>query len=167
MPDPTNDAASDDCPAALAELPLEERELFGRFLSFLASAGSPPLDVVRARRVEVVDDRGLVRVLVGNLAGGHAEVFGIGVYDARGGERAALALGEPGPLLSFSLHGDDALVLGVDDPETTAMRPGPYLELLRRSGDVAVGWRVDDESGAVEIDGVDATNARSPGAPRT
>lgn len=162
MSDPTNHPAADLWSAALSQIPAEERALFGRFLALLESSASPPIDCVRTRRVEVVDEHGVVRAVIGGLVGGEADLFGIAIYDSSGGERATLALTEEGPLLGFSAHGDDALVLGVDDPRTTAMRPGPYLELINRAGDVALGWRVDDESGTVEFAGMGGSTPHSP-----
>ncbi|HVE45325.1 MAG TPA: hypothetical protein VNA57_01070 [Acidimicrobiales bacterium] len=163
MSDPTNHPATDPWSAALSQLPAEERALFGRFLAVLEGAGSAAIECLRTRRVEVVDDHGSVRAVIGDLAGRDADVFGIAIYDASGSERANLALAEGGPLLSFSAHGDDALVIGVDDPGTTAMRPGPYVELISRAGGVAVGWRVDDESGAVDYESVGGSTPQPPG----
>lgn len=160
MADPTNDPDLGAGPSTLANLsPEAERELFGRFLAALAGPGSPPIPLLRAERVEVVDAHGRARIVLGELGGPDADTLGVGVgvgvYDRRGSERITLALGDAGPLVGFSLGGNDALILGVDDPETTATRPGPYLELLGPDGHVAMGWRVDGASGELTVEGIE------------
>jgi hypothetical protein len=136
--------------AALAALPTDARRAFAeRLLDILASderGATPPR--LRVGRLEVVDDRGRVRVVVGGV-GGDDYSPGVAIHDPQGGERATLALFEPGPCLAFSLRGNDALLLGVDDPDPLAMAPGPYVSLLHEGVDVAIGWRVDEETGAV------------------
>lgn len=159
MADPTNHGVPDAWATALADLAPDERELLGRLIAVLSAGAGTALPVLRAERLEVVDHRGRARVVIGALGGADADTLGIGVYDRRRSERITLALGEAGPLLGFSLDGDDALVLGVDDPETTAIRPGPYVELLGRGPSVALGWRVDEESGKVTFDGPEAGSA--------
>lgn len=163
MADPTDDDGRDARSAALAGLSAEERRLFERFAAILATAGPPAVPLLRVQRLEVVDGEGRLLVVIGDIGGGRLEQAGIAVYDQQPSERATLAVDECGPSLSFSLRGDDALVIGVDDPETHAMHPGPFLELLSRDGEVARGWRVDDETGAVHSERAD--EAPAPGEP--
>lgn len=153
MADPTDHDNPDALAAAMADLTPEESRLFERFAAILALVGPPTPAVVRVERLEVVDRKGRLRVLIGDLGGDGPDTTGIGVYDRRRNERATLALGVGGPFLGFSQLGDDALVLGVDDADTEAVRPGPYLQLLGSDGGVACGWRVDQESGTVESAG--------------
>lgn len=158
MADPTKHNNPDARATALADLSAEEVRLFERFAAVLAATGPPAVTVLRVGRLEVVDRQGRARVVLGEL-GPEGDTVGIGVYDRRHGGRATLAMSRTGPWLGFTLEGDDALVLGVDDPETEALHPGPYLALLGLDG-VARGWRVDQESGAV--DEVDDAVGRSP-----
>ena len=108
-------------------------------------------DVVRARRLEILDDSDRVRAIVGRLAGGgqREAVIGIAVLDPRGRRRAWLAFDASGPALVFDHAGNNVLYLGVDDEEGDAVHPGPYLELCDRDGATAIGWRVGSE-GAVQ-----------------
>ena len=159
MADPTDHNDSDAPATDLADLSPEEGRLFERFAAILAAAGPPALSVLRVERLEVVDRQGRASVVIGEL-GAETDTVGIGVYDRRHSERVTLAMSRSGPWLSFALEGDDALVLGVDDPETEALHPGPYLALLGAEGGVACGWRVDRESGIVEAEGVQAVGRR-------
>lgn len=72
-------------------------------------------DVVRTRRIEVVDDEGRVRVLIGLLGEGEGPVFGLVVEDAWGRTRVwAVHDGTAG---EFGLDGEGRTVaaLSVDD----------------------------------------------------
>jgi hypothetical protein len=147
-----NPREADAWAAVLADFVPEERELFGRFLSALfAVASVTALPLVRAERVEVVDGKGRPRVVIGALGRATAGTVGVGIYDRRASERITLALGEAGPILGFSLDGTGALLLGVDDFDTAAVDPGPYVEILTSEGDVAVGWRVHGDTGEVRL----------------
>ena len=141
MPDPTSDPRPSTL-AVLDQLSDDELRLVGRLVAVLAQP-----KVVRTERVELVDAEGNVRVVIGNLAG-EAEVDdyfpGLALIDAEGTDRVALMLHDTGSVLSFSLAGNDALLMGVDDPGLKG-GSGPYLELLRRSGAAAIGWRVTDD----------------------
>jgi hypothetical protein len=133
--------------AALHQLTDDELRLLGRLVGVLAEP-----TVVRTQRLELVDDEGRVRIVVGNLAPAEEDRYspGVSLRSAEGDERITLALGDDGPALRFTLAGDDALLVGVDDPSPDTTTTGPYLELLGRSGRVALGWRVSDDGVAWE-----------------
>ena len=112
----------------------------------------PSVDpIVRTRRLEIVDDNDRVRVVVGRLGtGGRDEaVIGIAVLDGRGSSRVSLSLDACGPALVFGQDGNNVVYLGVDDGETEAANPGPYVELCDREGATAIGWRVDRDGTVV------------------
>lgn len=108
-------------------------------------------DVVRARRLEIVDENDRVRALIGRLGtGGRGEaVIGVALVGDRGSHRAWLALDVSGPALVFNQDGNNVIYLGVDDADTDAMNPGPYIELCGRDGATAIRWRVL-QNGAVD-----------------
>jgi hypothetical protein len=105
-----------------------------------------PVEVVRARRIELVDDHGRVRAVVGELAhdeaGGEGS-FGFGVFDTGARLRAWFALEPSGPLLVFDQEGNIALQLGVNDPEPDGLHPGAHLFLASADGEPRIGWRIE------------------------
>jgi hypothetical protein len=107
---------------------------------------------VRTQRLELVDDEGRDRIVVGNLASAEEDRYspGLSLRSPAGDERATLAIGDDGPALRFTLNSGDALLVGVEDPNPDTTTAGPYLELLGRSGRVALGWRVSDDAVAWE-----------------
>jgi hypothetical protein len=110
--------------------------------------------VARVRRVEVVDDEGRVRLILGELGGlgPTLPVFGVAVVDAAGRHRSWLALDETGPALVFDQGGNGVIYLGVNDVGSGAVGPGPYFNLADPEGDPRVGWRVAPD-GAVQQEG--------------
>lgn len=110
----------------------------------------PDHDVVRTRRLEVLDARGTPRIVVGDLAGspGSGEVFGLAVLDRSGRHRAWLSLDGNGVNLCFDRNGNAVLELGVHDDEGEAVEGGAYVQLSDVDGRPALGWSVDDD-GAV------------------
>jgi hypothetical protein len=138
MPEPTGDPQPNAL-AALERLNDDELRLLRRLITTLSSA-----PVVRTQRLEVVDDEGRVRVVIGNLAGEAEEGCfpGVSLRTEEGTPRAELVVTDDGPALTFSLAGHDVLVAGVDDPDLAMARGGPYVELLHHSAQVAAGWRL-------------------------
>lgn len=92
--------------------------------------GGDGAGVVEAAGFLVRDGEGRKRALLGCWPAG----VGLAIYDENGSERASLLLGELGPALAFALHGDVALMLGVDDPGGAVSDHGPYMVLLGRDG---------------------------------
>lgn len=112
-----------------------------------------PLEVVRSKRFELVDDRGQVRAVLGNLAlDDEAYLPGLTLLTPGGRERVWLIVHEQGPELGFDMGGNNVLVLGVIDPGRGTLRPGPYLTLCDPDGGVVREWRVDLD-GELEIRG--------------
>jgi hypothetical protein len=116
--------------------------------------GSGAGDVARVRRVEVVDDEGRVRLILGELGGlgPTLPVFGVAVVDAAGRHRSWLALDETGPALVFDQDGNGVVYLGVNDTGSDSVGPGPYFNLADPEGDPRIGWRVSPD-GAVHEEG--------------
>ena len=113
-------------------------------------ADPPPGDVeavVRTRRVEIFDDCGLLRMVVGELAAGAGEKpdFGVVILDPQGHRRAWLTLGKLGPGLTFDQGGNAGVELGVNDATQEAMHTGAYLVLSDHSGGLSIGWWVEDD----------------------
>lgn len=106
--------------------------------------------VIRTRRIEVVDGRGRIRAVLGDLSGSAQpeEVFGIALVDLDGHHRAWLAIDEHGTVLAFDRSGNAVLELGVDEGGE-AVAHGAYVQLSDADGNPALGWRVDDEGGVV------------------
>ncbi|HZI37338.1 MAG TPA: hypothetical protein VFF24_03460 [Acidimicrobiia bacterium] len=146
MPESTTDPRRPALADALLALDEEALAALDRVVAALVDpARIEP--VVRARRFEVLDDAGRARAVLGDLRAGSEPGCspGLALRSAAGSERAVLVLDGEGPGLHFALDGDDALSLGVDDPDTQAVQPGPYLELFTPDGAVAQGWRLADD----------------------
>jgi hypothetical protein len=107
--------------------------------------------VLRVRRIEVVDDRGRTRAVVGDIgaAAQPEQVFGIALVDLDGRHRAWLSLDEHGTVLAFDRTGNTVLELGVDDGGE-AVHPGAYVQLSDVQGRPALGWRVDDAGEVIQ-----------------
>jgi len=103
-------------------------------------------DLVRARRIEVVDDEGRPRAVVGRLETPDPadEVFGIALLDAAGRLRLWLALDPTGPKQVFDLRGNIQLALGVNDPTPDALRVGAFLHVNDLDGLPVHSWEVDE-----------------------
>ena len=137
----------------------------------------PDEEVVRARRIEVLDDSDRVRVEIGQLEfpGTHdISGFGITLRRPNGSVRAELMEEASGVRLAFVSSGNLALELGAEDAETLMLdrggenlvylpvgspgnevtESGPYLTLHAPEGEKVVGWRVDPD-GSVEVLGPD------------
>ena len=114
------------------------------------SGHEPPL---RVRRLEVVDEQGRPRAVIGEVGSdgmGHP-TYGIELVDRLGHSRVSLAVDSTGPVLMFDQGGNNAIYLGVHDEETAAVTPGAYLSLCDSNGDLAIGCRVHLD-GSVEIE---------------
>jgi hypothetical protein len=114
------------------------------------SPASPPAavpEVVRARRVEIVDDEGNVRVVLGQLDGPEVgqPTLGLSVLDADGQPRISALLTSEGPTLLLEMDGNGVLQLGVDDPTPEAMRTGSFIQLSAPDGRPALGWQVEED----------------------
>jgi hypothetical protein len=107
--------------------------------------GAGPDDVVRARRFEVVDANGVVRVVLGDLAHSRGGVFGIALLGSQGQPRVWIEVDGRGPALVFDQGGNDVVELGVDDPVADALHVGAYLHLSGPDGRPAVSWRVEED----------------------
>lgn len=115
---------------------------------------NPPPDeqVVRARRLEIVDAEGRVRAVVGDLAPAQSgsDDFGLALLDNQGTCRAWLSLGPHGPAVGLDHSGNTVAEMGVADPGGDALGTGAYLVLSDPTGGLAIGWWVE-EDGSVTI----------------
>jgi hypothetical protein len=80
-------------------------------------------DVVRTRRVEVVDDGGVVRIVLGVLGEGGGPIFGLMVQDENGRCRAWVLHDGAAAEVGLDFGGNTVGALGVSDTGA------PYLFL--------------------------------------
>jgi hypothetical protein len=109
--------------------------------------------VIRAGRIELVDEYDRVRAVVGQLPGldGRGNlIYGVSVLDHRGKHRVWLEVDSLGPTLAFDQDGQVVVYLGVHDEGSEANNPGPYFSLCDREGGDVLGWRVDPDGEVVE-----------------
>jgi hypothetical protein len=107
--------------------------------------------VVRAKRLEIVDDEGRVRAVVGEVG---RQAFGVSLFDAGGGRRAELSVGvddydETESVLLFDRDGDCAVVLrgGQHDAYLVIDSPGSGAEAIDLT--VAESQRLNEQLEAV------------------
>lgn len=124
----------------------------------------PPSEVVRTRRLEVLDDSDRVRIVIGEQPGlgtNGLPVFGVILRGPNGSIKADLLEDAGGAMLSFMSSGNEALVIGVDDANSLAVdrggdrliyvpagdednevtRAGPYLVFCDPDGQALTEWR--------------------------
>lgn len=75
---------------------------------------------IRAHRFELIDGRGRVRAVLGDVGGPDSYVPGLALLDGLGHQRACLALFPHGPSLAFVVGGNDVLNIGVMDGEAAS-----------------------------------------------
>ena len=131
-----------------------------------ASQRRPPPDseVVRTRRVEVLDASDRVRIVIGQQPGLGAQDlpgFGITLTGPNGSVQADLVGDAAGAKLSFLSSGNAALELGADDlttlvadrggtdllyapagtAESEVVAPGPFIVFCEPDGTPLIEWR--------------------------
>ena len=108
------------------------------------------VDLVRAHRIELVDEAGGIRAVVGQLATPDPArpVYGIALTEPSGRPRVWLSVHDTGPALVFDLAGNNVISLGVNDPAPDAMQVGGYLHFADGDGTAVLGWQVEND-GAV------------------
>lgn len=100
-------------------------------------------DVVRTRRLELVDHAGRVRAVVGALGDdGDDEVVGMELRDAHGRTRVSVLVASHGPVIVFDSEGNGVLSLGVTEG-ADAVAKGPFAFLSDADGTPVAGWSVD------------------------
>lgn len=117
--------------------------------------------VIRARRLEILDEEDRVRTAIGIRDDGGSEYVGLQVFDADGSARAWL-LDVPGDgiQLSFAVAGNQILVVSAND-EGGELDAGASVTLCDRDGQQALSWHVGPD-GEVELDGVPSAPGLSP-----
>jgi len=68
---------------------------------------------IKTRRVEIVDAKGRVRIVLGYLGEGDGEVFGIVVRDSKGRDRAAMLHDGPAAEVALDFAGNTVAALTV------------------------------------------------------
>ncbi|MEX2548445.1 MAG: hypothetical protein WD830_11775 [Chloroflexota bacterium] len=110
------------------------------------------VDVVRARRFEVVDADDRLRAVFGELATVESanEMFGIELFDRAGSARAWL-LDEAGVgvQLVFAIGGNQVLVVEATDDTPHVTVPGVAVLLCDGSGAPVMAWRVSSDGSIV------------------
>lgn len=103
--------------------------------------------VVRATRVEVVDEGGRIRAVLGPLDTPNpaAPVFGLALLDGDGRPRVWLSLDATGPAVVFDLAGNNIITLGVNDATPDALHVGGYLHVTDLDGTPVLGWQVEED----------------------
>lgn len=81
-------------------------------------------DVVRTRRVEVVDEQGRVRAVVGRVGRAEGDVFGVTVIDSHGRQRVWVVAEDSWAEVGLDHEGDTAAALGVNDEGATELYLG-------------------------------------------
>jgi hypothetical protein len=110
--------------------------------------------VLRARRFELVDDRGRVRAVLGDVRGDfESSGWGLELYDDAGSARLVVLLAPWGPLISIAAAGNAVLELGHSDPGTDVSGCWSFLQFMDAGGSCSASIRVD-ASGAVEVLGI-------------
>lgn len=110
-------------------------------------------DVVRARRIELVDGDGRVRGVVGEISPPgprSGAVFGAEFYLADGEPRASVAMEGGRAWFTLEMAGNIRVHAGVNDATTEAVDETAYLYLLGPDGAPLIGWRVADDGTLVE-----------------
>lgn len=109
-------------------------------------------EVVRARRVELVDSAGKVRAVLGSLDTPDPDtaVFGLALLDESGKTRAWLSLDDRGPAAVFDLAGNNIITVGVNDPTPDALHVGAYLHVADLDGTPVYGWQVGEDGSVLQ-----------------
>lgn len=72
-------------------------------------------EVVRTRRLEIVDGKGNVRVVAGFLGTGEGPIFGVAVRDGHGRDRVWVLHSQLGAEVGLDFDGDTVAALTVSD----------------------------------------------------
>jgi hypothetical protein len=117
-----------------------------------------PAEVVRARRFELVDDDGRTIAVLGDIGGSsNAPFVGLALLDKAGAKRMWIGLDHTGPSLMCATEGNAVLAIGVNDPETDCLLPGPYIQLMHTDGSRrTLLWCAPDGSVGLELPEVSA-----------
>ncbi|HEV7887620.1 MAG TPA: hypothetical protein VGO92_08680 [Acidimicrobiales bacterium] len=117
----------------------------------MSNTSTAPSGVVRATRVEVVDEAGHVRAVLGPLdtPDPASPVFGLTLLDEAGRPRVWLTLDGTGPSMVFDLAGNNIISLGVNDPTADALHVGGYLHVTDLDGTPVLGWQVEEDGSAL------------------
>lgn len=105
-------------------------------------------DVVRAHRVEIVDERGRLRATLDS--GTDSEVVGLRIFDRHGSERITLAVSSWGAFLDLATGGNTSVHIECRDDIEESAEPGASLVLCDRQGSPVLEWSVTLDGGLIE-----------------
>lgn len=113
-----------------------------------ATSQPPALpELIQARRLELLDDDGNARIVLGDLARYSDDGYwpGLVIRSPEGRDRVRLMLHSTGVDLEFERNGNIVAVLGVLDPAGESPDPGVRLVMCDPGSTPVVGWRVYDD----------------------
>lgn len=113
-----------------------------------ARANDEVIDVVRTRRVEVVDEQGRVRATLGS--GVDPEAVGLRIYDRRGSERISVINLPYGAVISLSHEGNPVAHIECADDIDEVMDPGTQIALFDGDADLVMRWWVGLDGEVIE-----------------
>lgn len=111
-------------------------------------------EVVRARRVELVDEQGRLRGVLGEIgefAPSPDPVIGLELYAPSGEPRLSLAMGGDTAWVLLEVGGNAQVQIGVNEAKTGAVAARAFLILCDADGVPVLGWRVDDDGAVAEV----------------
>lgn len=118
--------------------------------SFFISVTVPP----NQQRIELSDELGVVRVVLGRLdvgdVGENATSYGLSLRGADGAERVVLSVDDQGPTLVFVRGGNIAIQIGVDDPLFPGDHAGAFVTLADGQG-VPLLYLSAEDDGSLHI----------------
>lgn len=94
--------------------------------------------VVRTRRLEVLDEEGVATVVVGDIGG----EMGVAIRDSVGADQVVITRDDGGAGVRFYVGGTEVANFGVDTDADPERDPGTYLMLAGFDGAPGVGWKV-------------------------
>lgn len=102
--------------------------------------------VLRAQRLEVLDDSGRIRMVVGGLGRSEpgGELVGLEVRDANERPRITVAVSDDGAWMLVDLEGNARVHFGVNDPGSDAVGARTFFYVCGEEGAPVAGWRVDE-----------------------
>lgn len=118
-----------------------------------------PHEEVRARRVEIVDAAGRVRVVLGEVdrPAHQAPSFGLVLFDEHGRRRVWAAVEETGPVLVFDHGGNIGIEVGIHDATPDSLHTGAYIMLNDGDGRPVLGWQVEADGSLTSLTDDDPT----------
>lgn len=128
--------------------------------SFLNSVTVPPFQ----QRIELADELGVVRLVLGQLDDGEVGgpvSYGLSLRGADGAERLLMSVDDQGPTLVFVRGGNIAIQLGIDDPLLPGDHSGAFITMADDQGSPVLQASVAND-GSLQIRSVAVRPFQSP-----